>query len=207
EVGLLSQISHPNVIEFIGFVEELDSQIAWILTPMAMHGNVRNFLASGTWRLVHRISLLWDIASGVEYLHTYRPPIIHGDLKSINVVVNEEGHAEIIDFGSARFAEYVDENLYTLRWASPETLENDVVSLASDIWSLGWTFWEVVTGRVPHENQRDVQVIMTVITESAPKWADADELQIQTLRDLLMDCWQRDPERRPTASQCCGALR
>lgn len=59
------------------------------------------------------------------------------------MVVNEEGHAEIIDFGSARMLESPDLE-ETLRWASPESIKEGAgASLESDIWSLGLTFWEV----------------------------------------------------------------
>ncbi|KAG8899556.1 hypothetical protein FRC00_001291, partial [Tulasnella sp. 408] len=202
EIGLLSQISHPNIITLLGFIEELHNGIAWMIVPRAIHGNVRKFLQSAAWALQHRISLLWDIATGVEYLHTYRPPIIHGDLKSLNVIVNEEGHAEIIDFGSARFAEYLDdEPTFSLRWASPEILAENSISLASDIWALGWTFWEILTGKLPHENDyKESRIIAKVVTETASKWIGADDLQIQSLRDLLLDCWQTDPKQRPKAS-------
>ncbi|KAG8899554.1 hypothetical protein FRC00_001289 [Tulasnella sp. 408] len=144
EVGLLSQLSHPNIIEFIGFIEDLHHRKAVIITPRAVNGNVRDFLSRRTWGLTHRISLLWDIATAVEYLHTFRPPIIHGDLKSANVVVTQAGHAQLIDFGSSRMIESPDlqEQGMTLRWASPERLNGNVLSLESDIWSLGWTFWE-----------------------------------------------------------------
>ncbi|KAG8913716.1 hypothetical protein FRC01_004415 [Tulasnella sp. 417] len=204
-----SLISHPNIVKFIGFVEELNNQIAWTIITEAMHGNVREFLSSGTWSLAHRISLLWDIATGVEYLHTYRPPIIHGDLKSLNVVVNEEGHGEIIDFGSARFVEYVeDQPAISIRWASPEVLREGTPSLSSDIWSLGWTFWEVLTGKIPYEDiSTQAPIIVKTVTGKLSEYLDANDLQIQALRDLLVDCLQVDPARRPKASECRGALR
>ncbi|KAG8914355.1 hypothetical protein FRC01_004115, partial [Tulasnella sp. 417] len=143
EVGLLSELSHPNIIKMMGFVEDLQHGVAWILMPKARNGNLATFLASAGWGLNHRISLLWDTTTGVEYLHTLRPPIIHGDLKSVNVVVNEAGHAEIIDFGSSRMIESPDiAETFTLRWASPELLNGEPSSLASDIWALGWIFWE-----------------------------------------------------------------
>lgn len=194
EVGLLSQLSHPNIIQFVGFVEDLGRGVAWIVTPKAVNGNVRDFLSSRAWGLTHRISLMFDIATGVEYLHTFRPPIIHGDLKAANVVVNQAGHAQIIDFGLSRMIESPDleEDGMSLRWASPERISGNLLSLESDIWSLGWTFWEVITGRMPYEEiKNNGAVILRILRESFV--LGEDDIQVQTLRALLMDCWKEDP--------------
>ncbi|KIO27240.1 hypothetical protein M407DRAFT_73459, partial [Tulasnella calospora MUT 4182] len=208
EIHIMSKVSHPNIISFTGFhLDRKDLRMACVIAPYMANGNVGEYLDDND-SLLRHAAQLWDIATGVEYLHTYCPPILHGDLKSPNVVVNEEGHAEIIDFGTARFTEYADDPLYAVRWASPEMLLNSDVSLESDIWALGWTFWEVVTGKIPHaEVTNDMAVVVKTITEASSKWADANDLQIQSLRDLLIDCWQKDPKRRPKASECRGALR
>ncbi|KAG9050007.1 hypothetical protein FS837_008187 [Tulasnella sp. UAMH 9824] len=66
------------------------------------HGNLRDFLASGEWEIPERISLIHDVTLGLEYLHSREPPIYHGDLKSLNILVDLACHALITDFGSAR---------------------------------------------------------------------------------------------------------
>ncbi|KIO23773.1 hypothetical protein M407DRAFT_51327, partial [Tulasnella calospora MUT 4182] len=104
-----------------------------------------------------------DVLKGVEYLHTRQPPICHGDLKSLNVLVNSSYHAVITDFGSARSklntnAEEKNASeltltgpLYTLRWAAPEVLAGEESDLPSDMWAVGWICWEIVTGKMPFE--------------------------------------------------------
>lgn len=103
EVDLLAGLSHPNVVQMIGFVEDLEDEKAWVIFPWEANGNVREFLASGDWEVPERVSLLLDTFSGLYYLHDHQPPICHGDLKSLNILVTSTYRASITDFGSARF--------------------------------------------------------------------------------------------------------
>lgn len=96
-------LSHENIVEFLGFVEDIDNGNAWILLSWEPNGNVSEFLATGNWEIPERISLVSDYQTGkgsgselticscqiqdtfegLHYLHTRRPPICHGDLKSV----------------------------------------------------------------------------------------------------------------------------
>ncbi|KAG9040800.1 hypothetical protein FS837_000170 [Tulasnella sp. UAMH 9824] len=102
ESQFLLDLSHPNIIKIEGYVEDTSKHIIWLVFPWEENGNLRDFLASGEWEIPERISLINDVTEGVEYLHSQKPPIYHGDLKSLNVLVNSEYHALITDFGSAR---------------------------------------------------------------------------------------------------------
>ncbi|KIO18718.1 hypothetical protein M407DRAFT_31626 [Tulasnella calospora MUT 4182] len=102
ELSVMASISHPNVVKIFGFVEDMDKGVAWILSPWQPNGNVREFLQSGEWDIPERISLIQDVVNGVEYLHSREPPVCHGDLKSLNILVNSSYRAVITDFGSAR---------------------------------------------------------------------------------------------------------
>ncbi|KIO16182.1 hypothetical protein M407DRAFT_34180 [Tulasnella calospora MUT 4182] len=102
ELRLLDKLSHPNIVKIIGFVEDMEHRIAWLVFPWETNGNLRKFLRSGNWEIPERVSLIEDVALGLEYLHTLRTPICHGDLKSLNILVNRSNCAVITDFGSAR---------------------------------------------------------------------------------------------------------
>ncbi|KAG8994091.1 hypothetical protein FRB90_000533 [Tulasnella sp. 427] len=102
EAKFLVDLSHENVIQMEGIVEDTSEKIIWLVFPWAGHGNLFTFVNSRDWEIPERISLIYDVASGIQFLHSQSPPIIHGDLKSLNVLVTAEYRAIITDFGSAR---------------------------------------------------------------------------------------------------------
>ncbi|KIO17799.1 hypothetical protein M407DRAFT_32520 [Tulasnella calospora MUT 4182] len=83
ELRLLDKLSHPNIAKIIGFVEDVEKSIAWLVFPWEDNGNLREFLRSGTWEIPERVLLIFDVACGLEYLHSRQPPVCHGDLKSV----------------------------------------------------------------------------------------------------------------------------
>ncbi|KIO33141.1 hypothetical protein M407DRAFT_18006 [Tulasnella calospora MUT 4182] len=102
EAGFLALISHPQIVDLEGFVEDVSNGIIWLVFPWEDNGSLRDFVASKDWEIPERLALIYDVATGLEYLHSQEPPICHGDLKSVNVLVNSNYRALITDFGSAR---------------------------------------------------------------------------------------------------------
>ncbi|KAG9034852.1 hypothetical protein FS837_002110, partial [Tulasnella sp. UAMH 9824] len=107
EISLTSELNNDHVIHLVGFAENIEENVAWIIHRWEANGNVREFLNSGAWEIPERVSLIYDISCGIKYLHTRDTPIYHGDLKSANILVNSQNRAVITDFGSAR---YLDES-------------------------------------------------------------------------------------------------
>ncbi|KIO21758.1 hypothetical protein M407DRAFT_80000, partial [Tulasnella calospora MUT 4182] len=214
EAGFLVKLSHPNIIKLDGFVEDISKDMIWLVFPWEEHGSLRDFVASADWEIPERIWLISDVAEGVEYLHSQEPPISHGDLKSVNVLVSSECRAIITDFGSARRLTAkatktmtLTGDKYTLRWAAPELLNGDPPGLWSDIWALGWVGYEVMMNSIPFEGVGDGMVVMSVIQGDVPSISDDTRmLLIQALCSLLAQCWNLDPTKRPTAKDCRTAI-
>ncbi|KAG9026763.1 hypothetical protein FS837_004513, partial [Tulasnella sp. UAMH 9824] len=101
EAEFLVKLSHENVIKLEGFVEDVSEGMIWLVFPWQENGTLKDFVASHEWEIPERVALIYDVARGVEYLHSRKPPICHGDLKSINILVNWNYRAIITDFGSA----------------------------------------------------------------------------------------------------------
>ncbi|KAG9041720.1 hypothetical protein FS837_011835 [Tulasnella sp. UAMH 9824] len=240
EAEFLAELDHPNIVELEGFVEDLSKGIIWLVFPWLYNGNLKEFVAKEKWEVPERISLISDVAKGLEYLHTRNPPVCHGDLKSLNVLIDSNAeaviYAQITDFGSARRLPQNDPNMqiqetgtrlpsaqspsaafcastktvtltgnkYTLRWAAPELLLQDQLSLWSDIWALGWIAYEVMTGSLPFEDAAsEMAVVERVIEGKLPSLTDnAHLLFIHELCSLMNMCWNIRPTSRPTADIC-----
>ncbi|KIO21347.1 hypothetical protein M407DRAFT_80511 [Tulasnella calospora MUT 4182] len=129
----------------------------------------------------------------------------------LNILVSSSYRAIITDFGSARVldksAERVvpeDRPSWSLRWASPETVNGATTSLPGDIWSVGWVCWEIMTNQVPFpELNSEGLIVLTVIQGKVPSTQeDAQLSQITGLCSLMTDCWKFDPNDRPSVGQC-----
>ncbi|KAG8992500.1 hypothetical protein FRB90_000994, partial [Tulasnella sp. 427] len=244
EITLLHDLDHENIAQIIGFVEHFEDGVLWMIFPWEKNGNLREFVRSANWELPERISLIDDVARGVAYLHGREPPICHGDLKSLNVLINDEHRAAIADFGSARavdtatpnakssakatprselqLREAIERSLkaelsatrdslmmtgpgWTMRWAAPELLlDTGSAGLASDVWALGWIFWEGITGNFPFSNEdKDVQVVLRITRGDLPKLeTDIQFAQVKALCSLMMECWSLEVDERPSALAC-----
>lgn len=208
ELRFQSKLKHENILRLVGFVENRSSRIAWLVLPWMANGNVREFLKSRLCEASERISLLYDVACGVEYLHSQNPPIRHGDLKSLNIVVNSEHRALITDFLCARssdtspWLETLTGTMGTVLWMAPEVLLEDLLVLAGDIWSFGWLCWEIITDKVPFEGEgaKESQIVLRIVQHDLPSLKDVSRFSlISPLRTLIENCWRTDPEERPSA--------
>ncbi|KIO24001.1 hypothetical protein M407DRAFT_26612 [Tulasnella calospora MUT 4182] len=165
EVEMMRGLSHKNIVQFIGFVEELEKGMAWMVLYWEPNGNVSEFLAKGDWEIPERVSLIKDTFEGVKYLHTRQPPICHGNLKSFNILVNSSNRAVITGFGSARSifvpedeAILGNENSQELRGtpsaeqACPPihiSAAGNQLTLTGPAWALNWEAPEVMNGKRP----------------------------------------------------------
>ncbi|KAG8895816.1 hypothetical protein FRC00_006867 [Tulasnella sp. 408] len=97
---------------------------------------------------------------------------------------------------------------WTTRWASPEVLEGGKTTLASDIWALGWVYWEIITDHLPfHHISNDLGVILRITQGELPPVSSNKKLaQLQSMCDLLVGCWQKKPRLRPTATECLEVI-
>ncbi|KIO21968.1 hypothetical protein M407DRAFT_217361, partial [Tulasnella calospora MUT 4182] len=203
EVDVTARLSHDNIVELIGFVEELQEGKAWIILAWEPNGNVSEFLEKGEWEIPERMSLIQDTFAGLQYLHTCQPPICHGDLKSLNILVSASYRAVITDFGSARILTLTGP-AWSLRWAAPEVVMGKQQNLASDIWAAGWVCWEIMTNKLPFpEITAGGTIILKVTQGEVPVAREDTQLsQITRLCSLMEDCWIFDPTKRPDIARC-----
>ncbi|KAG8915017.1 hypothetical protein FRC00_008726 [Tulasnella sp. 408] len=218
ELSLMASLSHPNIIELLGFVENGSKGDAWIIMPWEGNGNVREFLQSGQWDIPERVSLIQDTANGLEYLHSRNPPVCHGDLKSLNILVNSSYRAIITDFGSARArrsvatddsepgstrqlaAAVVDDVAQEVTSPKAEfDVSNFDFTLTGPGFSLRWTAPEVLDNGVQDlpSDITEGAIIMHAVKGKMPAVRENAQLShILKLCGLMSECWNLEPANR-----------
>ncbi|KAJ7895149.1 kinase-like domain-containing protein [Mycena olivaceomarginata] len=99
EVLIWKELLHPNVLPLLGIDLTARKPSCCLVSPWMENGNVTAFLERHP--DFNKSSLVRDIANGLEYLHTLDPPVVHGDIKGANILINDAGQACLADFGLA----------------------------------------------------------------------------------------------------------
>ena len=159
EVDILKKLRHPNILHFMGYCTVPPHMC--IVTEYEHNGSLFKLLHRTKIRLDNsqKLKIALDTAIGMHYLHTSKPPIVHGDLKSPNLLLGDNLNVKICDFGLSRFRMATKlsagSKLGTPEWTAPEVLQSSRNSEAGDVYSYGVVLWELFTGQIPWEgNQR-----------------------------------------------------
>ncbi|CAE6413994.1 unnamed protein product [Rhizoctonia solani] len=224
EVDIWRRLEHKNILRFYGICYIGPRLFA--VAPWAEGGSLHVFIKKNL--ECDRMRLLSEVASGLKYLHTFRPMIVHGDLRAANVVVSASEEALLTDFGLSKIVaeeEGVDvastslENAGSARWMAPELFQVDAsasssgVTPSSDVWSFGMLCLEVLTGLPPFSKHRlDGQVIAALIQGNLPERPEPWEAMYQRgLSDemwkLMNQCWEWKPIARPEMRTLASEVR
>jgi len=157
------------------------------------------------WVLVKRVAA--GTARGMCYLHSGNPPVLHRDLKSANILLDESYTAKLADFGLSRLKAVrsgMTGNCGTVQWMAPEVLCNEHYAEPADVFSFGIILWEMLSKECPYDGMTPIQCALSVLNENKrpaiPDWCP------QPLRALIKNCVERDPLSRPTFTQILAAL-
>lgn len=224
EAEVMKGLCHPNIVLFMeaGFYR---GSIV-IISEYCARGSLRDVLKRAnvkqlSWPTKLRLAL--GICHGIQYLHNANPPMIHRDLKSPNVLVDDSWHAKIADFGTLRFSEIVSSAqihnsmgskrsmemtglVGTTRWMAPEVMRGEKIYTSKvDIYSLALILWELIEGKLPFESTRWNHEIEDYVLRGLRPVIRHDQCPSRW-KLLIMTCWQADPRERPTIQQVISSL-
>ncbi|KAL9181244.1 hypothetical protein ACHAXT_010049 [Thalassiosira profunda] len=165
------------------------------------------FAPSGAWPWVLFKRVAAGTARGMCYLHSGNPPVLHRDLKSANILLDESYTAKLADFGLSRLKAVrsgMTGNCGTVQWMAPEVLCNEDYAEPADVFSFGIILWEMLTKECPYDGMTPIQCALSVLNENKrpeiPDWCP------QSLRALIEKCFLRDPSARPSFSEILTTL-
>ncbi|XP_057466579.1 mitogen-activated protein kinase kinase kinase NPK1-like isoform X3 [Actinidia eriantha] len=202
EVKLLKNLSHPNIVRYLGTAREEESLN--ILLEFVPGGSISSLLGKfGSFPESVIRMYTKQLLLGLEYLH--KNGIMHRDIKGANILVDNKGCIKLADFGaSKKVVELVTitgakSMKGTPYWMAPEVILQTGHSFSADIWSVGCTVIEMATGKPPWSQQyQEVAALFHIgTTKSHPP---IPEHLSNEAKDFLLKCLQKEPNLRSAAS-------
>ncbi|KAF7367959.1 Protein kinase domain-containing protein [Mycena sanguinolenta] len=213
EAVIWRQLSHPHLLPFFGlyYVEKRPC----LVSPWMENGDIRTFLRNTPCDTARRLNFILDVALGLEYL--FREQVVHGDLKTANILVTPSGRACIADFGFSSIVSSIQlttstvrERGGTIRYQAPELHRGGHNTSQSDVYAFACVAYELLTEKYPFEDLRSEGAVITAVLRGARpslRADDGDSPSVTALVDLIQESWHDQPGMRPTAVQIVERLR
>ncbi|TKS84631.1 Calcium/calmodulin-dependent protein kinase kinase 2 [Collichthys lucidus] len=192
EIAILKKLDHPNVVKLVEVLDDPSEDHLYMVFELVKQGEDQSRF------------YFQDLLRGIEYLHYQR--IIHRDVKPSNLLVGEDGHIKIADFGVSNQFEGADALLTstvgTPAFLAPEALSEtrkNFSGKALDVWAMGVTLYCFVFGVCPFMDERILSLHQKIKTQPVelPEHADISD----DLKDLLLKMLDKNPETRISIPQ------
>ncbi|MFS7963476.1 putative protein kinase RLK-Pelle-LRR-I-2 family [Helianthus anomalus] len=211
EVMLLGRLHHRNLVNLVGYCAEKGQHM--LIYVYMSKGSLSSHLYSEkhdllSWNL--RVQIALDVARGLEYLHDGAvPPVIHRDIKSSNILLDESMGARVADFGLSR-EDMINRNASNIQgtfgYLDPEYISTRAFTKKSDVYSFGVLLFELIAGRNPLQGLLELVELAALNTGGQVGWeeiADSrldgnfDEQELNDMAALAHKCINRSPRKRP----------
>lgn len=189
-------LAHANIVNVYDVGEE--NGINFIVMELVEGITLKAYIAKkGKLSVREATSIMLQVAAGLEAAHNNG--IIHRDVKPQNIIISVDGKAKVADFGIARAASSNTINssaMGSVHYSSPEQTRGGYSDAKSDIYSLGITMYEMLTGRVPFDGDSTVAVALKHLQEEiqSPRKLEP-EIPFST-EQIILKCTQKSPDRR-----------
>ncbi len=196
EAMAAASIQNPYVVNVYDVGAEDD--INYIVMELAEGITLKEYIQKkGKLEIVDAINIAVQIVSGIREAHINR--IIHRDIKPQNIMVAPDGKTKVMDFGIARAvtAQTITANTVgSVHYISPEQARGIACDERCDIYSIGITLYEMITGRVPFDGDSTVAIALAHIKEPITPPSVYEPMIPVSLEKIIMKCTQKKPELR-----------
>ncbi|CAH8363456.1 unnamed protein product [Eruca vesicaria subsp. sativa] len=211
EVMLLGRLHHRNLVNLIGYCAEKGQHM--LIYVYMSKGSLASHLYSEkheplSWDL--RVYIALDVARGLEYLHDGAvPPVIHRDIKSSNILLDQAMRARVADFGLSR-EEMVDKHAANIRgtfgYLDPEYISTRTFTKKSDVYGFGVLLFELIAARNPQQGLMEYVELAAMNAEEKVGWEEIVDSRLDGKFDLqevnevsafAYKCISRAPRKRP----------
>lgn len=189
-------LTHPNIVNVydVGSEESLHYIVMELVEGVTLKRYIEKKIRLS---VKETISIAIQVSMGIENAHNNH--IIHRDIKPQNIIISKEGKVKVTDFGIARAAtsDTITSNaMGSVHYTSPEQARGGYSDEKSDIYSLGITMFEMITGRVPFDGDTTVAIAIAHIQEELPSPKIYAEDIPFSLEQIILKCCQKRPDRR-----------
>ncbi|CAH2036884.1 unnamed protein product [Thlaspi arvense] len=227
EVVVLSQINHRNVVKLLGCC--LETEVPLLVYEYIASGTLFDHLhgsladASLTWE--HRLRIAIEVAGALAYLHSSASiPIIHRDVKTANILLDENLTAKVADFGASRLIPMDKEQLTTIvlgtmGYLDPEYHNTGLLNEKSDVFSFGVVLMELLSGQQalsferPQQSKHLAMYFASAMKEQrldevidGQLWNEGTQREIQEAARIAIECTRMTGQERPKMRQVAAEL-
>ena len=196
EAQAAAGLMHPNIVNVYDVGEE--NGIHYIVMELVEGITLKKYIEKKA-RLSYKeaVSIAIQVSMGIEAAHNNH--IIHRDIKPQNIIISKEGKVKVTDFGIAKAAtsNTITSNVMgSVHYTSPEQARGGYSDEKSDIYSLGITLFEMLTGRVPFNGETTVAIAIKHIQEELPSPKNFVPEIPASVEGIVIKCCQKSPDRR-----------
>ena len=196
EAKAAAGLMHPNIVNVYDVGSE--NGIYYIIMELVEGITLKKYIEKKSRLSVNEaVSIAIQVSMGIEAAHN--AGIIHRDIKPQNIIISREGKVKVTDFGIAKAAtsNTISSNVMgSVHYTSPEQARGGYSDARSDIYSLGITMFEMLTGRVPFNGDTTVAIAIKHIQEELPSMRDIVPDITDSVEQIVEKCCQKSPDRR-----------
>ena len=201
EAQAAAGLMHPNIVNVYDVGEE--NGIYYIVMELVDGITLKKYIEKKA-RLSFKeaVSIAIQVSMGIEAAHNNH--IIHRDIKPQNIIISKDGKVKVTDFGIAKAAtsNTITSNVMgSVHYTSPEQARGGYSDEKSDIYSLGITIFEMLTGRVPFNGETTVAIAIKHIQEEMPSPKEFVPEIPASVEGIVLKCCQKSPDRRYQSMQ------
>ena len=196
EAQAAAGLTHPNIVNVFDVGD--DGGVYYIVMELIEGITLKEYISKkGKLSIKEATSIAIQVSMGLEAAHSHG--IVHRDVKPQNIIISTDGKVKVTDFGIARAASSntISSNVMgSVHYSSPEQVRGGYSDEKSDIYSLGITLYEMVTGRVPFDGDTTVAIAIKHLQEEmVPPSVYTPDLPY-SLEQIILKCTQKSVDRR-----------
>ena len=198
EVQLVARLEHPHIVPLIDFWRDPDG--AYLVMRLLRGGSLKEYLLDTTYMPEQAAQMLDQIAGALAVAH--RNQIIHRDIKPANILLDEDGNTYLTDFGIAKDLTNPDSITHpgtivgSPDYIAPEQATDGIITIRTDIYSLGVTLYESLTGEHPFPDSKGIERVSKHVMETLPSLHFKRPELPAALNDVIQKATAKDPTDR-----------